>query len=581
MNNANNLEKELTGYPSIDKPWLKYYTEEAINAHIPDLTIFEYTFDSNQDNLQRVAMNYYGTNLSYGQMFRQISLFAGKLENIGIKAGDVVTVAMINSPETIMLIFALNKIGAVANMVYGSSSVKELKRYMEDTKSTIVFTLDMFQDKFEELADAIGIETVVISNITQSMSLINRLGAKYIKGMKPKPLPKDSRYICWKDFFKDGIESKTTFHDASAPAVIVYTGGTTGGSKGAILSSRSLISVALQLILAELEKPTYKRANTIIQSMPLFIAYGISNVINSFVVGMKLIVRLPMTDSIAQLCKKFKPNHIIYGPVYWEAFADENVNIDVSYLFAPTTGGDILKIEVENKINAYLKSHGCRYPIINGYGMTEVSACVACNFLHSHKLGSVGIPLVMNIISAFDTETGKELKYDEVGEICICTPSMMMGYANNSSESQNIMRKHDDGRMWVHSGDLGYVTEDGFVFIIGRMKRYFLYIANGLHKKIFTVDIEKVLLNHPRIDNCAVVPVADDVTCQKPVAYIISEGKNPSNKSMENELKTYCEQNLPDGYRPVKFILVDKFPLTKVGKVDYLTLEKMAENQNK
>jgi len=572
-------EKKLTGYPSIDKPWLKYYSNDAINAILPELTMYEYIFNNNQDNLNRIALNYYGTNISYGKMFKQIALIAGGLERAGVKAGDIVTVAMINSPETIMLMFAINKIGAVANMLYGSSSAEELKKHIKAAKSTIVFTLDIFQDIFARIADQIRINTVVITNLTRSMPFANRFSARYIKGLKPKSLHNDSRFVDWDDFFSKSKESKNTFHDADAPAIIVYTGGTTGGSKGAVLSNRAIISVPFQYIL---QTPDLRRESTWIQLLPLFIAYGVTcSMMIPLAVGMTLIVRIPMSDSIAQLCKRFNPNYIIYGPAYWEALADDKLALELSYLIAPITGGDTLKSTTETKINQYLSKCGCRYPILNGYGMTEVGAAVSVNAKYAHKLGSVGIPFAKNIISAFDIETGKELKYGKKGEICIYSPSTMIEYINNIDETQNIIRKHVDGKFWVHSGDLGYVTEDGFVFITGRLKRYFLYIANGLQKKIFSFDIEKILLEHPKVDNCAIVPIADDITFQKPVAYIILNKEYISDQNIGNELKAYCEKNMPDGYKPVRFTFVGKFPLTKVGKIDYLLLEKMAESQDK
>ena len=573
------LKKELTGYPSIDKPWLKYYSDEAINAKLPECTMYEYILNSNQDNLKRTALIYYGTKISYEQMFKQISHIAGALENIGVKEGDIVTVAMINSPETILLMFALNKIGAIANMVYGSSSAEELKKYITDVKSTVVFTLDMFQDKFEQIVDETQIKTVIVANLTQSMSFVNRLGAKYIKGMKSISLPKDSRFIDWKRFYAKGRASEKTVRDPEAPAIITYTGGTTGGSKGAVLSNKAVNAVAKQYILGE---PELNRDSKWIQILPLFIAYGVTcSLMIPLAFGMTLVVRIPMTDSIAQLCRKIKPNHIMYGPAYWEKFADDNEDLDLSNLIAPITGGDVLHTTTETKINKYLNEHGCSYPLLNGYGMTEVGAAVSVNFKYAHESGSVGIPFVKDVISTFDIETGAELKYGEKGEICICAPSMMIGYVNNPQETDNIIKKHDDGQLWVHSGDLGYITEDGFVHISGRLKRYLLYIANGLQKKVFSLDIEKVLLEHPKVDNCAVVPIADDITCQAPVAYIILKKEHRSDSNVNSEFENYCKIHLADGYRPTKFYFIDRFPLTKVGKIDYLTLEKMTANQGK
>lgn len=567
-------EKKLTGYPSIDKPWLKYYSEEAINAPLPEGTMYEYIYNRNLDNFGRVAMNYYGKNIIYGEMFQQISRMAGALEGVGIHEGDVVTVAMINAPDTVCLLFALNKIGAVANIVYGASTPKELKKYILDVKSSFVFTVDMFLEKFVAIADEAKLKKVVVTNLTEWMSPFNRLGARLLKGMKPLSLPNDRRFCSWKNFFKYKHQSSRTCHNANSPAIITYTGGTTGGSKGAILSSKAVNSVAQQYIVSE---HNLHRESTWMQVLPLFIAYGVtSSMMIALAVGMTQIIRIPMVESITEFCKKFKPNHVLYGPAYWERFADDNEDLDLSNFIAPTSGGDVLRPSVEEKINKYLRSHGCPCPIMNGYGMTEVGAGVAINFPHAYKSGSAGIPFAKNVIAAFDTKTEKELPYGEQGEICIKAPSMMLGYVNNEDETNNIVRRHDDESLWVHSGDLGYVDEDGFVYISGRLKRYFLYIRDGLQKKIFSLDIEKVLLEHPMIDNCAVVPIANEDTFQAPVAYVILKEEYRSAASTEIQLQEFAVQNLSDGYRPVKYVFVEKYPLTKNGKIDYRALEQEA-----
>ena len=321
----------LTGYPSIDKPWLKYYSQEVINAPLPECTIYEHIFNNNQDNLDRTALIYYGSKISYRQMFQEISYIAGTLENNGIKEGDIVTVCMINSPETIYLIFALNKIGAVANMVYGSSTREELKKYVLDVKSKIVFTLDLFQDKFAQIVSETGLERIVVAGSIDSMSLINQIGARLIKGIKPIPLPSDPRLTTWKKFFRNKKESKRTCHDADAPAVITYTGGTTGGSKGAMLSNKGIIAVAQQYVMCE---RGLRRESIWMQILPLFIAYGVTcSLMIPLTVGMTLVVRIPMSESIADFYKKFKPNHIMYGPAYWEAFADANEDLDLFIQF--------------------------------------------------------------------------------------------------------------------------------------------------------------------------------------------------------------------------------------------------------
>lgn len=219
--------------------------------------------------------------------------------------------------------------------------------------------------------------------------------------------------------------------------------------------------------------------------------------------------------------------------------------------------------------------------MFNGYGMSEVGAAVSVNFEGAHELGSVGIPFVKTVISAFDIETGEELPVGSEGEICILTPSVMTEYLNNPEETANIIRKHSDGKEWVHSGDLGYISPNGFVHISGRLKRYVLVKYNQIYKKVFSLDIEKVLLKHPAVNNCAVVPIEHPETEQAARAFIILKKGFALTEQLKADIEEYCEQNLEKVYRPVCYEFVESYPLTKVGKIDYNALEKTPKNHDK
>lgn len=549
-------EKKLTGYPSVDKPWLKYYSEETIKASLPQCTMYEYIYELNQDNLGRIAINYYGTNITYGELFDNIDKISGALENIGVRENDIVTVCMINSPEAVYLLFALNKIGATANMIYATSTEEEIIQYLSDANSKIVFTLDIFLDKFKNVLDRACIDKIIVVNSKPDSNTD-----------MPKP------FISWNSFMKGGVHSDTVVHNPSSVAVITYTGGTTGGSKGVMLSNKAVVINVWQYCNTGI---SLKKSSTWLMVFPLFIAFGTFSLMISLSVGMTAIVRIPMTDSLTDLCKRFKPNHIMQGPAYWEAFAESNTDMDLSYLIEPMSGGDILRAKTELEINEYLKENGCIYKIMNGYGMTEAGPAISINRKTAYKNESLGIPLPKTTVSAFNTETGEEVKYGEKGEICVCTPSMMTGYINKPGETKNVIKKHKDGKCWLHTGDLGYICGDGFVHICGRLKRYMRCIANGVYKKVFSLDIEKALLKHESVENCAVVPVPDEQVNEAPVAFIIPS-KKTSDDELENELKQFCKNNLQEVYRPVKYIFIDKFPLTKVGKVDYRTLSETAK----
>lgn len=390
--------------------------------------------------------------------------------------------------------------------------------------------------------------------------------------MNPKPLPSDDRFMSWEKFIlsKTALAKKTG--DPDAAAVICYTGGTTGGSKGVVLSNKSIVAVAQQFIW----RRELKQESLWVEIIPLFIAYGATCALQiPLMVGMTLLVRIVGSESISELCKK-KPQHIMYGPAFWEQFVDEGNDIDLSFLDEGISGGDKLSEPVEAKINAYFAAHGSKSPILNGYGMSEVGAAVSVNFDGAHKLGSVGVPLVKTIISAFDVDTGEELPIGTEGEICIHTPSMMTEYINNPEETANIIRRHADGKYWVHYGDLGFSSENGFVHISGRLKRYILTKYNGLYKKVFSLDIEKVLLKHPAVNNCAVVPFqTDNDEEQAPCAFAILKKDVAETEELKADIIDYCSKNL-DYISAEKDIFLQLFPLTKIGKVDYLALEETA-----
>ncbi len=552
-------EKQQTGFPSLDKPWLKYYDKEVINATLPKATLYNYLLNNTIEFQDKIAINYYNKNYTYRDIINQINITASALENLGVRKGEIVTICTINSPETIFLIFALNKIGAIANLIYGVSTESEIKKYIEETNTKFVFTLDIFQNKFQKLLEQEIIEDVIVieSNIVEmSLSITNG-------------------FVSWEKFISLNTLSSRTENNEKEVAIITYTGGTTGGSKGVMQSSEGILANVWQYCNMKINLDSNSKWLLV---FPLFISFGVFSLLIPLSQGMTIIIRTPMADSIADLCKEFKPNHIMYGPAFWEAFANDNEDLDLSYLIEPMTGGDTLLPSVEEKLNNYLLDHGCYYRIMNGYGMSELGPGISINCKNAYESGSVGVPFVKNIVSAFDVDTGEELTYGKRGELCVCAPSMMVGYINNPDETNKVIIKHKDGKLWVHTGDLGYISENGFIHLVGRIKRYMLCIANGVQKKVFSLDIEKVLNENPYIEKSVVVPMDDTIKNQVPVAYIKLKDFH-NNNLVEKDLIKYCEEKLDDIFRPVKYFFVNEFPLTKVGKIDYRALEMKAEMQ--
>ena len=575
------MEGELTGYPSIDKPWLKYYSEEAKNANMPEMTIYEFLVDRNSRFKDRVALNYFNRKISYGELINNIDNTAIALTNLGIKENDIVTILMPTLPETIYLFYALSKIGAVANMVDPRTNSSNISNYIEETNSKYVFVVDVAATKLKDIAN---INPILISP-SESLPAPLKLGYKAkkfiesIKNGKTENL-KLNNSINWSQFmdYKNINQPNEMIYpkySKDRPLVIVHTGGTTGNPKGVVLSNYNVNCASFQCELAGFD---FKRHHNWLNIMPPFIAYGIGNGLHlPLTCGMEVIL-IPQFDptKFDELLLKYKPNHMVGVPSHYENIINSKklIKSDLSYIIAPTVGGDKMDEKLEEKTNDFLDKHNCEYKVTKGYGMTEVNAAVAaCNSNETNKLGSVGIPFPQTVISIFNPDNGLEMKYNEIGEICITGPNTMLGYFKNQEETDKILKKHSDGKIWVHSGDLGYITEEGNLFIVDRIKRMIIR-HDGF--KVFPNLIEDVISKHKNVMACKVIGISDSEHSQGkvPMAFIVvDENCHRNFEEIKEELINDCQKYLPEYSQPCDFIAKDHLPLTSIGKVDFIALE--------
>ncbi len=608
--------KNLTGKSSIDKPWLKYYDEEVLKKELPEKTIYEYIFQNNKKFPNRTALNYFGKKITYGQMFENIDQTARAFRAHGVKEGAIVTVSMPTIPETIYVYYALSKIGAVANMVDPRTSKEGIEDYINEAKSKMLIIIDVAADKAKDVKEKTTVEEIVTVSPTDSLPLgimlkkvskdINssfedkkeeaiKSGKKepkkkdiildYFKDMKKNQskFAKSSECISWPEFFKAGKKEDYKpypKYDKNKPLLIVHTGGTTGPSKGVVLSNFNVNAASFQCENAGYD---FKREHTWLNIMPPFIAYGIGNGLHlPLACGMEVIL-IPQFDpkKFDELLLENRPNHMVgvpshYGNIIHSKKMDAE---DLSYIIAPTVGGDKMDESLEDETNEFLKKHNCDYKVVKGYGMTEVNAAVAaCTSNETNKLGSVGIPFPKTTISIFDPKTGEELGYNEKGEVCITGPNTMLGYFNNEEETNKILRKHEDGLTWVHSGDVGYMDADGNLYIVDRLKRMIIR-PDGF--KIFPSLIEDVVIKHPLVEACKAVGIKDLNFSQGklPKVHVVLKETSKETEEIEKEIFMLCEEELPEYYQPCEINFDESLPLTSIGKVDYMKLEKEDEEK--
>lgn len=567
--------KNLTGYPSIDKPWLKYYSEEAINAPLPECTIYEYLWENNKNHLDDIALVYFGRKITYKELFENIDKAACSFSSIGVKINDIVTICAVSIPETIYSFYGLNKIGVISNMVDPRTSVEGIRHYIEEANSNVVMCLDAAFPKVMAAIKWTNINKIIIISPADSLPQSQKTLYKIFNSSKTD---KSEFVLKWKDFIKCGKGTATmaVAYKFNACCVIVHTGGTTGTPKGVMLTNDNLNGSAFQ---TSFYNHDLKRGQSWLNIMPPFIAYGIVGFHIPLSFGIQVIL-IPQFNpkKFDDILIKYKPNHMIGVPSHYNNIINSRkmVNMDLSFIIAPTVGGDNLDVAYESEINNFLKQHGCKWEIIKGYGMTEVSAAVCVCSADCNKLGSVGIPFSRTIISSFDLDSGKELKYGQDGEICMTGSNTMLCYYNNPQATKNIIKIHDDGLPWVHSGDIGYVDQDGFVFIKGRIKRMIIR-HDGF--KVFPPLIESVVEKHNKVNACCAVGIADKNHLQGQLPVVFFETEGDCIAETKRELAIRCQEELPEYAQPVEFININKLPLTPIGKVDFIALERLAEEK--
>lgn len=579
-------DKKITGYASIDKPWQKYYSKEAITASIPELTAYQYMVSQNKDNLSTKAIMYYGKKISYKNYIDMIDETARRLYNLGVTEGEVVTVMSVANPELEVLFYALNKLGAVINLIDVRSDYKQIKKYLMEVKSSTVVVMDNFLPEFDKCMEDEDIDNIVENVITLSPYnsvlfpfnvLVEKKSRKEDSNLYSKidEIKKKNKYMTWNDLMSVHKYRYPRYprYKKNMVAALVHTGGTTGVPKTVKLSNENFNAMAIQY---KSLNANYNKGDTFLNGIVPFVAYGI-------VVTIHMPMCLGMTNIIAPILSpkeftefmiKYKPNHTITVPTYVEHFVHDRKADSMNWKCLKNLGigGDYFPEQSEIYVNEFLKNHGSSSIAEKGYGMTENSSTAGVCLVGVNKTNSLGIPLPLNTYGIFERGTDKELKYGEEGEICITGPTAMLGYLDNEEEEGKVIKIHSDGKKWIHSEDVGIIDEDGFLFFKGRYKRL---IPHGGFK-LYPSYIEGVIMKHPDIDNCCVISIPDKVYGASPEAHVVIKKDSVSElKKLKEELIKLCQDKLPSYSQPEDFIFEEDLPLTSVGKVDYKKVEKM------
>lgn len=560
-------------YASQAKPWLKYYDQKFIDQTLPALSAFEYVCQRSKNHLNDTALEYYGRKFTYADLIVNVKKTAAALRGAGVKKGDIITVVSIMTPEIIALFYAADMMGATLNLVDPRYSVEGIREYIEEVDSHLLVCLNVVYERCRQAAKRTNVEKVIVLSPADSLPPVMAVGYKLTTPDKNKYA---SNVIRWKQFIKGGEGQSTAAepYDPDHACVVVHTGGTTGSPKGVMLTDDCFNGIALQF---QAYPKLFHRGQKLMNVMPPFIAYGFACGIHlPLVLGFTVII-IPNLDpaKLGSLVLKHKPEHMFGVPTHYQQLASDPKlrDKDLSFIINYAAGGDSLSRGAEQTVNDFLAAHGARYPIAKGYGMTEVSSAATVAAGLDNKPGSVGIPMVNTVVAAFEPGTDQELPIGQRGELCISGPCLMKGYYNKADETAMILRRHPDGRIWVHTGDMGYLDEDGFVFLDSRIKRMIIR-HDGF--KVFPSMIENVVSRHPAVHQCSVVGCADKDHTQGrlPFVYIVLKADTTAKKKQViRELERMCAEELPEYVQPVAYKFISSMPMTPVGKVDYRQLE--------
>ena len=567
--------KGKAGYPSVDKPWLKYYTEEAIHAPTPETSLYEYMYAQNRDHLSDVALNYFGRKFTYGELFQQIDAVAKAFRAQGMEEGDVCTIVTLSCVPSVLCLYGLNKIGAVSNYVNVLSSQEDLETYFRQSASETVVTLDLFGEKVLKAAKAVGVRRVIVYSLSEGMPLATKLGFRFKMRKVNLDYLKDERILLWRDFLAGGTgQPEINFHKSpDSLCCLAHTGGTTGFPKTVLISDQAMNILAQQYD----KRSVHRRQQVFLSVMIPFVIYGtLSNIHMPLCLGLHTVL-IPKFDPAdwPGYIKRYRPQHLTAIPPYVGPMAEDKklADMDLSCLITVGLGGDGLNIPLEEKLNAFLAGHGSSAKVVKGYGMTEVCATFSTCNNYANKLGSVGFRFATNNLMIYDNDRERELTYGEVGEICLQSASRMMGYQDNEEEMAQLIRRHSDGSEWIHTGDLGYVDEDGFLFLVGRMKRVILTTRGEVAYKVFPNIPEAVLDRHAGVHDTCIVGTRDGNDLVLKAFLVLSPEMRGKEEQVEAELRALCQEELSDYMQPRFYVFRTELPLTPAGKVDYRALE--------
>jgi len=555
-------------------PWISSYGDLPFHLKYSDKSISETVMATAAKDPEFTALSFMGRKIPYKELAANIDRTARAFYNLGVRPGMRILVCMPNVPQAIYCLYGLNRVGAVPSMIHPLSAIDEIVFYLNEASCDMAITLDQFYEKFLEVTAKRPVKKLIIASVSDELPFIKAVAFKLLSERKFPKLNNDGCAISWKSFLKLAEKPISENYvladkDIDTESVVLFSGGTTGTTKGIMLSDRNFNSLALQTAVMSHEEIRHTK---MLAAMPVFHGFGLGVCIHTMMVagGTSILVPRFNVKSYADLIKANRPNFIAGVPTLFEAIARNTYldGVDLSCLKGVFSGGDSLSIELKKKFDKFLAEHHATVRIREGYGTTECVTASCLTPFDKEKEGSIGVPYPDTYYKICAVGKTEEVPYNTEGEICLTGPSVMIGYINHEEENANTLRRHDDGRIWLHTGDLGVMDEEGFIYFRQRIKR--MIVTSGYN--VYPSQLENIIDAHPSVRMSCVIGVHDPYKMQKIKAFVVLNEGIKDSPEVRQDIMDYCARRIAKYAMPYEIEVRDSLPTTLVGKVAYTKL---------
>lgn len=556
--------------------WYEYQNPDKWNPEYPEYSMYEHLRNGAEKYPNLTAVEFQGKKYTYKRLIGNIENVAKSLVAIGVKKGDVISVVTPNTPQALFMVYAINRIGAIANMIHPLLSATEIQKFVEDTDSVAILTLDMIYPKFAKIKwNTTKEPKMILARIVDALPFY----AKPVYASQNKlnlTYNPEHDVIYWNDLIKlgsaEGLNLPKDDGQADDTAVILYSGGTSGTPKGVMITNVNINSLAMHTYdIGGIEEVVGKKSLAV---MPLFHGFGLVICVHAMLCLGFHVYLLPKYDF--QECSKLifkKKINCIYGvPGLYEALIryPKIDTDDLSFMELLVCGGDKLPEKLQHRVNKLLKKGGAKVALREAYGQTECVAGCSINPAFDTRIGSAGIAYPDVYFKIVKPDTQEELPRGEDGELCVSGPLVMKGYYKNEEATAKSLQRHADGKIWLHTGDMFSMDNDGYIYFRQRNSR--ILISGGYN--IYATQVEDAVCTCPAVAQCCVVGINDRIYGQKIGAFVVLNNKDADKELVKSKIMECCKNNLAEYSLPHEIIFRDEIPATNMGKVDYLSLEK-------